>query len=228
MGGSDPVRCPSFESWACDLAACADALRLGRFGLTGTSAGTPFLLAAALRLGDRVTAVSVGSPAAEITPGHRLDPGAGPRGWRVAAAAPLIAAAGLKAMKRQVERCPRSLVRFAQPLTPDEERGFDDPDNLRLAAAVFTEAMRNGAMGVVNELQLLARPWGLPLADVRVAVSIFHGGLDRRAPPWMAEELAARLPTAIRYRTPTDGHLSMPKNMGRELLDAAIGDHART
>ncbi len=223
VGASDPVRHPSFESWACDLTACADALRLGRFGLTGISAGTPFALAAAIRLRDRVTAVSLGCPAAEITRGHRHDLGEGVRGWRAVSATPLLAAAGLNAQKRQVERCPRSLVRIIQPLTPDEERGFDDPDTLRFAAGVFTESMRNGAMGVVSELQLLARPWGLPLADVRVPVSVFHGALDRRARPWMAEELAARLPTATRYLTPTDGHLSLPKNMAGPLLDAAAG-----
>lgn len=225
MGASDPASRPSFGSWADDLTACADALRLQRFGVTGTSAGTPFLLAAALRLPGRVTAVSVGCPVAELPAGshHHPDLGAGPKEWRQAAAAPRLACAYLNAVRRRVERCPRNVVRFVEPLTPDELRRFDDPQAVDVAARILTESLRNGAQGVVDEFALLVRPWGLKLADIRVPVALFHGGLDRRAPPWMAETLSRAIPTASRHRTPGDGHLSLPQSMCHELIQAAAG-----
>ena len=66
-GGSDYQRERSLISWGDDLAALAVHLGLDRFALAGESGGGPYTLAAALRLGGRVSVaalIATGGPMA--------------------------------------------------------------------------------------------------------------------------------------------------------------------
>jgi len=56
-GGSDPHPGRSLLSWADDVAAVADTLELGRFGVLGISGGGPGALACASRMPERLIAV---------------------------------------------------------------------------------------------------------------------------------------------------------------------------
>jgi pimeloyl-ACP methyl ester carboxylesterase len=218
IGLSDPSRNSTFSGWAIDLAECVDALRIGHFGISGTSAGTPFSLAAAIHLPNRVTSVSLGCAVAELS--RCNDPGAGGKLWRQAAMAPLVARMFFNAAKKKIERNPQAIRSLVEPLTPAERRRFDDPEAVEYAARLVCESLRPGAEAVVSELASLSKPWGLNLSAVRAPVSLFHGDLDRRAPLWMAEYLVRRLPQATLYRTSSDGHLSLPENMAGAILDA--------
>src|SRR2546423_12871633 len=61
----------SLDAWPRDIGCLADALGLGELRIVGVSAGAPYALAAAARLGARVRAVAAVSA---LGPPPRLDP----------------------------------------------------------------------------------------------------------------------------------------------------------
>ncbi|OWK38657.1 alpha/beta fold hydrolase [Fimbriiglobus ruber] len=221
MGWSDPDKGKSFCSWAKDLTACLDALGVNRFGLIGVSAGTPFALAAALELRDRVTAIAIASGLCDFSTGHY---GAiSTREIGLVRVAPAAVRAVLNSFARQVGRNPRALYRMLDTFeTRDEKRFFqEDPAALELAAADVLEALRQGADGVVSDLDLTARPWGLSLGEVTAPTTLFHGAADRLATPVMAEANGRRIPNAVVRIFPGEGHISTVRTQATAILAAA-------
>lgn len=218
IGDSDPVARPSFRGWANDLASCADALGVSRFALAGTSGGTPYVLAAALAFPDRVTQIALASPVAE----HQRHRDNGGDTWfvRLAHCAPRVAERIMAVGVRRIERNHAAVVGMLQ-LTPTERRMFDDPANVEFVAGFMLDSVRQGTAGSVAEAGLLPGPWGLPLCRVAVPVVLFHGTVDRTAPPWMSGQLALEIPGAqVRY-FPGEGHLGVPYFHAAEILAAA-------
>src|SRR5262249_54251521 len=90
IGRSSPDPNASILSWPAALPSFANALGINRFALAGTSAGTPYCLAAARAMPNRVSAVSLACPMAPLEAvGHKS--GGGPRGVHAAAHHPTAA-----------------------------------------------------------------------------------------------------------------------------------------
>lgn len=221
FGGSDPCPGRTYRGWVCDLAAAADALGLSRFGLIGVSGGTPFSLAAAIDLPDRVNRVALGCPAGEYVPGR--DNGKSAVFAKLAQSAPRLCAATVSALRRRVQRSHRHVLDVLRPLVPKECELFADPAAVEFVAAVLLDGLKQGSDATVLEAALLAAPWGLPLGRVAVPVTLWHGTLDRFVPPWKSERLAEAIPGAVRHLSPGDAHLSLPASRATELLSAAVG-----
>jgi pimeloyl-ACP methyl ester carboxylesterase len=220
IGDSDPVASASYYGWANDLAACADALGVSRFALTGTSGATPYTFATALSYPDRVTRIALASPVAEYER-HRDNGGSA---WflKLARMTPRVAESFLKTAARLVSRKHERVTKLL-PLTPEERRMFDDPANVELVAGFILDSVRHGAEGVVAEAARLPGPWGLPLCRVVVPTVLFHGTEDRIAPCWMSAALARQIPGAEARFYRGEGHLSTPRNFASPILAALVG-----
>ena len=55
------------------------------------------------------------------------------------------------------------------------------------------EGFRSGVHGVVDELRLLAEPWGFALESIEAPVFLWHGETDRVNPVAMAHALAREI-----------------------------------
>ncbi len=220
IGDSDPVARPSFCSWAKDLERCADALKLDRFALTGTSGGTPFALAAALAMPQRVTRAVMASPVAE----HLRGRDNGDSAWftRLAGSCPRSAKAFMATGRAIVKRSPEAAKKLI-PLSPIEKTMLEDPAKLALVAGIMLDATKGGPAGPVAEAALLPGPWGLPLCRIQVPVIFFHGTEDRLAPQWMSPQLAKQIPGATYRIYAGEGHLSLPQNHAAEILATVVG-----
>jgi pimeloyl-ACP methyl ester carboxylesterase len=218
IGDSDPVACTSYSGWANDLAACADALGVSRFALTGTSGGAPYSFATALAYPDRVTRIALASLVAEHQ--RRRDNGGSAWFLKLARMTPRVAESALKTAARLVSRKHERVTKLL-PLTPEERRMFDDPANVELVAGFILDSVRCGAEGVVAEAARLPGPWGLPLCRVAVPTVLFHGTADRIAPCWMSAELARQIPGAEARFYRGEGHLSLPHKYAATILAAA-------
>ena len=73
--------------------------------------------------------------------------------------------------------------------------------------ASYAEATRQGLGAFAWELQLVARPWGFRLEDLRVPIGIWHGAEDHLTPVGMAQALARAIPDAALHILPGEGHL---------------------
>lgn len=181
-----------------DVAEAADHLGIERFSLLGATSGSPFALACAARLRERVRAVAViSSPAQHDRPGalagmdlrarlylHHL-----PR-W-----APWILQRIHERAARLSDRDPGELLRLvSRSIARSEQRAFQSPEVTEVFMDAAYEAFRSGPGAMVQELRLLARPWGFDLSAIAAPVFLWHGATDTGSPVAMAHALAHEIP----------------------------------
>ncbi|MDT0445146.1 alpha/beta fold hydrolase [Streptomyces johnsoniae] len=200
-GGSSPRPGRDVASAAGDVAAVADALGLGRFGVMGHSGGAPHALACGALLPERVTGVVAGAGLAPF--------GAAGLGWfdgmGESAAASLRAAARGRAAKEA----------YTAAAGGDEGPEFTEADLAALAGAwgwfgeVVGPAVESGPGPLIDDDLAYVAPWGFDPAGVRVPVLLLHGERDRMVPAAHSRWLADHCRGAELWQYPEDGHISV-------------------
>lgn len=204
-GGSDYQPKRSLTSWGDDLAALAGHLGLDRFALAGESGGGPYTLAAALRLGGRVSvAALIAGAGGPMGPVERAGQQARIRfyGW-LARNAPALNAVPLTVMRWSLAspaRRERSLRR-EMAATPEARHA-----GLRIEFEAVADALRQGTRGAVQELALSRPPWPFPLSEIKTPVHLWHGARDTNAPIAIARRLARELPDATLHVSDSSDH----------------------
>ena len=210
-GRSDPSPGRDVASAAADVAAIADALGLGRFGIFGVSGGGPHALACAALLPDRVTkaAVLVGAAPAD-------DPE-----FDFLAGMTELNLKELGAALTSPEALATELAPFVEMLATDPEAELDhiaaelpESDREMLARpgvreAVSTamhEAVAQGDRGWADDDLAFVKPWGFQLEDVACEVRLWQGDLDVLVPRAHGEYLERRLPNATFELVTGEGH----------------------
>jgi pimeloyl-ACP methyl ester carboxylesterase len=220
IGRSSPNPYSSIESWPADLAAFAGALGLSRFSVAATSAGTPYCLAAARAMPERVAAVSLACPMAPL---EAVGPksGGGPWGVQATANHPTAAAMLLARQDRLHRRNP-----YRHPLTdlllPPADRAVLNDQRVCLQyQRIKVEAYTQGARSVTASITEIARPWAWWLPQVSTRVAILQGCNDTIAPPALANYLFQTLPNAELTYVRGEGHISLPVHYAGMIIDAA-------
>jgi pimeloyl-ACP methyl ester carboxylesterase len=186
--------------WPADVSLVTDALGIRSFAIGGMSGAGPYLASTAVWLPNRVRAVAMLGVASPLdAPGlrdgmtlrRRLMYGMLP--W-VRYGLPWLRLLGAEGISRlmtgDVPPCDQAvLARIAKPY-----------------AAMKREAFRQGPAAFAHELALVARPWGVRLAEIRVPVDIWHGELDVSTPIAMGKHLAAVIPGCRTHFVPDAGH----------------------
>jgi pimeloyl-ACP methyl ester carboxylesterase len=215
FGRSDYQPDRTLSDWPRDVAALADALGLGKFAVAGVSAGGPYALACAAKLGQRVTRAGIASsPSPTALPGVlegmirsnqiviKIAQRTPPR------LAPQIA----RLINTITGRNPKLILAIvfglvSTPLTDEEQALLADPELREMYLDSVLEAYRNGWGGHAWDLIVLNRPWGFRLDQIRVPVHLWHGDADQLIPPVMGQYLARQIPTCQATFIPGAGHL---------------------
>jgi pimeloyl-ACP methyl ester carboxylesterase len=209
FAGSDLARGRGVLGFAGDLEEFADALALERFSLVAVSAGGPYALAAARRLGDRVRRVAVCSSLSPLCPPHRT-PGMTRRirlALSVLAAAPGPCRAGGEALLPLLRRRPELLHRvISAHAAPAERRRLTEPAERLAAASSFLDATSYGVAGMIEDYLTYSRSWGFRPQEVDTEVHVWHGGMDPLVPVEHALQLAIALPRCRIFVDPDEGH----------------------
>jgi pimeloyl-ACP methyl ester carboxylesterase len=207
FGFSDPMPARRLGDWPNDIRMLADHLRIGRFAVAGVSGGGPFACACAAQLEDRITRAAIisgvgpplsmlGSKSWVVRTGFRV---AASVPWLIMPPMAVAALAGLQApgffLDRLNERlpvCDRDILRR--------------PEIRTMLMQDLRAAFRNGARAFLEDLQLEARPWRIPLERIACPVTLWHGSRDTIVPPAATEALAALLRHASVRIFPEKGH----------------------
>lgn len=208
----------TLTGWADDVAAFADAIGLERFSVIGYSAGGPHALVCAARLEDRLTsAVAVGCGAPADMKG--MD-------WRrrllffMARRAPWLLRLTYRSLP-DPKKHPEKLVRTMLAGLPEPDRKLlERPEIFRAGVEQTIEGVKQGFDGMIDEVMLLARPWGFDLASVKVPVTLWCGTEDTAAPPSMSGYLAAHIPNARLQLIEGKGHLGIIEHW-TEILESS-------
>jgi pimeloyl-ACP methyl ester carboxylesterase len=215
----------TISEWPDDVVRIADALGIKRFGTIGVSGGGPYAAACALRIPERLSAVSIvcglgplDAPHAtqRMIRNHQLIFFLGRR-------VPWLANAFLRRTAYQVQRDAWAIFRRHIAGLPDPDQAvFGRPEVKSTMTDTVVEAFRHGSRGVAYELFLYTRPWGFPLGDIETRVKLWHGERDVSVPPAMGQYQAHLIPNCRATFYPGEGHFSLIINHMEEILSSSL------
>jgi pimeloyl-ACP methyl ester carboxylesterase len=225
VGDSTPHIYPSFGAWARDVAAAADCLGLGRFGLIGLSGGGPYVLACAHALPERVVAGAVlGGVAPAVGP--EAAPG-GLVGFAVQFE-PLF-----RTLHEPLGMLLTALVWGLRPVAspafnlvarlfpPGDRVVFARPEMKAIFIDDLVHGSRWGLRAPVYDVLLFSRPWGFRLCDIHVPIRFWHGDSDHLVPLQHARHQASLVPNSGLSVRHGESHLG-GLGAAEEILDAIL------
>lgn len=203
LGASSPRQGWTLLDHARDAVRVADHLGWDRFAVAGGSGGGPFVLGMAYLAPKRLTkAVSLACAGAfELEDVH---PGWVDRLTAWAARRPQWLRAYFRMLQAGAELPSPDLTpvaRLATPLLPGRR-----PELAELFRRVLREVFAQGTDGAVQDTMVLHRPWGFPVEEIRIPVTLVGGTADGFIPFAYTEAIARRIPGATLEVAPGDGH----------------------
>jgi pimeloyl-ACP methyl ester carboxylesterase len=202
VGRSSPARRGFISDCVPDIAALADALRLGLFGVIGVSGGVPYALACLARLGGRVRfggLVSGLGPLVDPTLLARMNP-LPRRVLRLSRHLPWLVRAALRLRLRQFRSDPDGfLAGLIRRWSITDGELFRRAEVRATLLADLKEVFLHelAAEGLVQELRLYFH-WGFQLDEIApgARLVLWHGRDDVLVPPVMTLHAASQLPGA--------------------------------
>jgi pimeloyl-ACP methyl ester carboxylesterase len=207
IGRSDPKPDRTLLDWPNDVAALADALGVGRFGVLGWSAGGPFAAACVFALADRVTSAAL---VASAIPGdwpdmadeiNRTDRGLLRLSFRARPGALLA----LRVMGLCAAHAPAGFRRASCRSLDEPSRRVVMADPLNTYTEPIAEGLRRPS-AVVEDYRIFGSAWGFGLDALRPPVAVWQGKADALVPVGWGERLAAAMPGARLRLLPDEGH----------------------
>jgi pimeloyl-ACP methyl ester carboxylesterase len=215
MGRSDYQAGRRILDWPDDVLDLATALGLDTFAVLGSSGGAAYAAACGIRIPKRVHVVGLlGGVAPADAPGM-MAAMSGPLRlmFRLARVAPVV----LGGLFRLNSRAGQRMAAWA----PEPDRTLLQRTEIRDGfMACFEEACRQGPRGPVEDMRLIARPWGFDLASLNVPVLLWHGERDRNVPVEHGRYVAGAIPNCRATIYADDAHLSVPLNHQEAIFGA--------
>jgi pimeloyl-ACP methyl ester carboxylesterase len=227
--GSDRQPGRSFADVATDIEDVANDLEIEAFYIAGVSAGANFALACAALLPDRVpAALTMAALAPRTAAGLDWKAGMGAGNieeFKALEAGPSALEAFIAGQVPRVGETSKSKADFIEDL-----KGWVGQVDIEAFAGFLFESARvenerlagNGIWGWYDDDWAMWGEWGFDPADIRVPVSLWHGGQDLLIPPTHGEWLASRIPRVRAHLLPEVGHMSLWVRHYGEALDEML------
>ncbi|KAH8891738.1 alpha/beta-hydrolase [Thozetella sp. PMI_491] len=207
-------------SFADDVLALADHLKIQQFAVLGISGGGPYVFACMHAFPERVLC---GAAVASIYPtelgtggmkfGNRMLLAVAPRAPGLVSFT-LDWALGGKLARDDAhpEKFVEAFREIAKNLPPEDRAAMEVDGGKWFDVAVMgtREGLRNGGQAGASDMKLYGRPWGFELASLKVKegkLSLWHGAKDANVPVSMAQAAAKMIPGAV-LNVSDQAHLS--------------------
>lgn len=223
MGFSDFQPGRHIGDWTSDVAALADKLGLERFSVLGFSGGTPYALACALKIPERLVSAGLVSVEAPYNlPGMTHDLNHQSLQFlELNRDKPWVARLIQSLMTLTALLAPEKLISQAMSALPEPDRAvLAQPQAQKAFIHMIQESMRGGTHGPQVDTALMVSPWDFNPADIRFPVQMWQGEKDVDAPPVMARYISSTVPNSKITFHPVEGHLSVLVNHIEEILTA--------
>ena len=200
-GGSDRNEGRTVRDAAGDVATIADKMGINRFAVVGRSGGGPHALACAAVMPERVSSTAVlVSLAPSDAVGLDWYHGMNRHNVHEYGAADVDAQAllsDLTSWAEQAQRDPRRFIDLVESeLSEPDERVVGDVVLRRLLLDTYTEALRQGAAGWIDDVLAFRKPWEIELSNITSRVRLWHGEDDQFSPVNHTRWLSHHLPRA--------------------------------
>ncbi|MFA6301942.1 MAG: alpha/beta hydrolase [Legionella sp.] len=217
LSSIEPKR--SILSWVQDVEAFADSIGIDKFSIVGHSGGAPFVAACAYTIPHRLTGAAIVSGMAPFEiPEATASLSGGQRTVNsIINTIPLVAKLMMK-LTFIMLNIPRMLQQMIKQMPEVDQRVFSDPESCKAILDATNEAFRSGVSGTSQEIVLSLKPWGFKLENIIYPITIWQGGMDKQAPEMHARIYAKLIPNAKLLFFKDEGHISILKNHGEEIL----------
>lgn len=196
----------SLPDWPNDIAALADALYLQRFAIIGFSMGTPYALACAYRLPERVTKMALAGAFAPLdAPGVTEGMSSTVSGLYSLARSN---SDELRNIFTSLASSPSALVEAMAASVPEWDKNIIDARRAELETE-YTQTLRNGIEGIASDFVLTSGNWAFPLDGIHAEIHLWSGTADQNTPPAMTNYLSSQLPNSRTFTLPNEGHCAL-------------------
>jgi pimeloyl-ACP methyl ester carboxylesterase len=207
-GYSDPWPEANLLDCAEDFVRVADHLGLERFAALGVSGGARYVIALGALAPERIGRIAVVC-AAEIG----LDEGETPEEM----------AADIGEQARMLRENPEEWYAGLVTEVPEVDRlVLERPEVRAVFFEMFQEAVRQGAVGWIDDVLRQERPWPFGLDEIEADVRFHHGEDDTLAPPQYAKELAEGMGGSRLSLYPGEGHISILDRPIKEIVESLL------
>lgn len=211
----------SILSWAADVEAFADWMGIDKFSIIGHSGGAPFVAACAYIMPQRLNGAAIVSGMAPFENPEATASLA--RGQQIVNSIiktiPWVANIMMKLTFLMLNK-PGMLKQMLKQMPEVDQLVFREPESSKAIIDATKEAFRNGVFGTSQEILLTLKPWGFKLENIKYPITIWQGGMDKQAPEMHARIYAKLIPNANLTFFKDEGHLSILKNYGEEILQS--------
>jgi pimeloyl-ACP methyl ester carboxylesterase len=211
--------------WPSDVVELADVLGLERFAVAGISSGSPYALACARFIPERLNACALVSGMSPLkVEGECLNPWqfVDPKEIQIATMAniaPCVARQAFRYIAGQIIEDPHEAMKqFMKKAPPCDKELLADKAATRSYQQTVAECSRGGSKGLIESIGLEMKDWGFRLRDITAHVSIWQGGLDNVVLPASAKYMASRLPNHTLHLIPDAGHLTIIARYAEAML----------
>lgn len=224
-GLSDGKAGRTILDWVADITQMADTLGLTEFHIIGLSGGGPYALACAHQLPERVLSVNlVASVAPLYISSLRKGMGLSNKlAYYTARVIPLAIRLNYLFNRYCLFHKPAVyLEKLFTQFSGWDKQLLQEPDKQALFLQHMREAYCYGVDGAVRDIQLLMKPWGFDLDDIKTVVRLWQGENDPLVPPAMGYYLAEQLPNCQSKFFPEAGHLLFLDDQYMKLILASV------
>jgi pimeloyl-ACP methyl ester carboxylesterase/DNA-binding CsgD family transcriptional regulator len=219
-GDSDPLPGRTVMDWPKDVAALADRLELQRFVVLGNSAGTPYALATAHALPQRIVSVHVISATPPIermedlkaySPQFRM-------AMMVARYSPSLFPPLMRFVVRSIRSDPYAYLEGIMRNMTERDRGVFEDATLRQNYVLgLLAGTKHGTQYLATEGLLGVHGWSARQLQISAPIDFYHGDADWQIAIDAARRWVAQIPGARFHVIPDAGHFLIYSHW-RELL----------
>ncbi len=214
----------SIAGWPDLVSEFADALHLDRFAVMGLSSGGKYVAACALKIPQRLTAAGIvsGNCPYDLTGARETLSSQDRQLYLLADKAPWLLRLILWKTASKARKDPSSVLSLFTGVSDPDKAAISVPAVQQLLGEMVAGAFQQGTRGVALDWRLEARPWGIPLQEIRMTVHIWHGEQDKIVPIVQGQLMVKALPNASPKFYPNEGHVSIIVNHYEELLSELL------
>lgn len=225
-GGSSPQAGRQVADVVADTGAVLDEIGASQCLVAGWSGGGPHALACGARLPAAVGVLVIAGVAPYGAEGLDWMGGMGEDNVTEFSAAlkgedelrPHL----LTARESLKDATAQDLIAGLETLLPDVDRAVLTGEFGEDMMASFTEALRPGVEGWLEDDLAFAQPWGFDLAEISVPTAIWQGSADLMVPFAHGQWLASHVPGAMVHLQHGEGHLSLGIGALDRMLDELV------
>jgi len=232
FGTSDMMANRCLLDWPNDVLELADGLGIDRFSVVGVSGGGAYAAACAYKISHRLNHVSMissivpfknGKPPKSMLKENRV-------AFSLCKYAPWLVNYSYKLQKKMIEQNPEKFIEAMKKgnkhLSEWDRQYIQTDEQIKEMMAHLKGAFLIRVNGVVEELILLAKPWGFEFEDINIPVHIWHGEGDRMAPFEEIENVVRALPQPIKHFVRKAGHFLIDdETIWKNILEEIMQDH---